>query len=70
MSITIELDATSEKWLAEECNSSGHQPGEFVRNILQEHLAVRHAKRLRNKLAPKAAAAGFLTDDDIFRAVS
>ena len=43
---------------------------EIVRDSLQRYLAIRRFERLRSKTLPFAEAQGFLTDEDVFKAIS
>lgn len=43
---------------------------ELVRESLRQYVAQEELRLLRAKLRPYAEAAGFLTDEDVFEAVS
>jgi predicted transcriptional regulator len=43
---------------------------ELVRESLRQYLAQEELRLLREKLRPYAEASGFLTDEDVFNAVS
>jgi predicted transcriptional regulator len=43
---------------------------DLVRESLRRYVAMEHLGQLRNQTMPFAAARGFLTDEDVFRAVS
>ncbi len=43
---------------------------EIVREAIRRFVVVHRYNRLRAKAMPRAAAMGFLTDEDVFRAVS
>lgn len=43
---------------------------EVVREAIRRFVLVHRYNKLRAKAVPRAAAMGFLTDEDIFRAVS
>jgi predicted transcriptional regulator len=43
---------------------------EVVRESLRRYVAVQRFRSLRKKTLPFAEAQGFLTDDDVFRAIS
>lgn len=67
---TIRLDDKSEKALQELCAATGKSRSEVVREALRhEQLRVQLAD-LRAELVPKAQAAGWVTDEDVFRDVS
>jgi len=44
--------------------------GELVRESLRRYLAQEELRSMREKLRPYAEARGFLTDEDVFKAVS
>jgi len=57
-----QLDALSEQ---------SHRPAsELVRESLRRYLATEQLKALRKLSVPLAEAQGFLTDEDVFKAVS
>ena len=43
---------------------------DIVRESLRRYVAVEKFRALRKKALPFAEAQGFLTDDDVFRAIS
>jgi predicted transcriptional regulator len=43
---------------------------DLVRDSLRRYVAVERFRALRNKTMPLAEAQGFLTDEDVFKAVS
>jgi predicted transcriptional regulator len=43
---------------------------EIVRDSLQRYVAARKFELLRRKILPFAEAQGFLTDEDVFKAIS
>ncbi len=43
---------------------------ELVRESLRQYVAAEQLKALRRMTAPLAEAQGFVTDDDVFQAVS
>ena len=44
--------------------------GELVRESLRRYLAQEELRLMREKLRPYAEARGFLTDEDVFKAIS
>lgn len=67
---TIRLDDKSEEALRELCAATGKSRTEVVREALRhEQLRVQLAA-IRAELVPRAQAAGWLTDEDVFRDVS
>lgn len=49
---------------------AGRNRSEIVREALRRHLAIQTFEALRQRAAPFAEAAGYLTDEDVFRDVS
>lgn len=43
---------------------------DIVRESLRRYIAIRQFRRLRGKVLPFAEAQGFLSDEDVFRALS
>jgi predicted transcriptional regulator len=43
---------------------------EVVRDSLRRYVAIQRFQRLRKKTLPFAEAQGFLTDEDVFKALS
>ena len=60
--LTRRLDAVAEE---EGTSRSG-----IVRDALRRYLAVRQFEQVRAAVLPFAEAAGFLTDEDVFRSTS
>jgi metal-responsive CopG/Arc/MetJ family transcriptional regulator len=56
--------------LDEVCRRSGQTRSEVMRDALRRHLAVRRFEQLRRRAMPFAQARGYLTDEDVFEAVS
>lgn len=52
------------------CQRRGKSASEVVRDSLRRYMAVEEFRELRAKMLPHAQAHGYLTDEDIFRAVS
>lgn len=68
--ITIRLDKSLEKLLARVSRQSGRNRSDVVREALRRQLAIQAFEELRKRAAPFAEAAGYLTDEDVFRDVS
>lgn len=68
--ITIRLDKPLEKLLARVSRQSGRNRSDVVREALRRQLAIQTFEELRKRTAPFAEAAGYLTDEDVFRDVS
>jgi len=68
--LTIRLDPALEKQLAALAKATKRQKSEIVRDALRRELAIERFRALRRAALPLAEAAGLLTDEDVFRAVS
>ena len=68
--LTIRLDPDLEKQLDRAVKRSGRSRSEIVRDALRRQLAVAQFEDLRKRIMPFAEAAGYLTDEDVFRDVS
>jgi predicted DNA-binding protein len=60
--MAVELDC-----LARE---TGRNKSDIVKESLGEFLWENRFRRIKKRLSPKAKAAGFITDDDVFKAIS
>lgn len=69
-SLTIRLDEELEQELEAACAETGRSRGEIVRDALRRQLQVMRFERLRRQALPFGEAAGWLTNDDVFAAVS
>jgi predicted transcriptional regulator len=68
--ITIRLDKGLERRLSEIVRRTGRTRSEIVREALRRQLDVMAFEEARRRLMPYAEAAGFLTDEDVFREIS
>ncbi len=68
--VTIRLDEELERRLEEAARASGRSRSEIVREALRRQLALMRFEQLRQRIMPFAEAEGYLTDEDVFRAVS
>lgn len=68
--LTIRLDAALEKQLNVVAKATKRQKSEIVRDALRRQLALTQFRTLRSASLPLAEAAGYLTDEDVFRDVS
>lgn len=68
--LTIRLDEKLERALARLAKKSGRTKSEVARDALRRQLLVQEFRQLRQELMPYAEAAGWLTDEDVFRDVS
>jgi predicted DNA-binding protein len=69
-SLTIRLDEELEQGLEAACAETGRSRGEIVRDALRCQLQLMRFEQLRRQALPFGEAAGWLTDDDVFVAVS
>jgi metal-responsive CopG/Arc/MetJ family transcriptional regulator len=60
--MAVELDAIAKE--------TGRNKSDIVKESLGEFLWENRFRRMKKRLTPKAKAAGFVTDDDIFQAIS
>jgi len=68
--LTIRLDSDLDQRLTAAAERSGRSRSDVAREALQRHLAKEEFDALRRRVMPIAEAAGYLTDEDIFRDVS
>ncbi len=68
--LTIRLDSALARQLAALAKRSGRSRSEIARDALRRQLAVLQFEDARRSVMPFAEARGYLTDEDIFRAVS
>ena len=68
--ITIRIDADLDEQLERLAERTGRSRSEIVRDALRRQLAAAQFEDLRKRLMPFAEAAGYLTDEDVFRDVS
>jgi predicted transcriptional regulator len=69
-SLTIRLEDDLEQELQAACAETGRSRGEIVRDALRQKLQLMRFDRLRRQALPFGEAAGWLTDDDVFAAIS
>jgi len=68
--LTIDLDEELDRRLEQAARNSGKSRSEIARDALRRQLALMRFEQVRQRVMPFAEAAGFLTDEDVFRAVS
>ena len=68
--LTIRLDDELDNLLEKVCTRSGRNRSDVVRDALRRQLAVTAFDQLRSLTMPFAEAKGFLTDEDVFGAIS
>ena len=69
-SLTIRLEDDLEQELEAACAETGRSRGEIVRDALRRQLQLMRFERLRRQSLPFGESAGWLTDDDVFTAIS
>ncbi len=68
--ITIRVDAETERMLQRVVRLSGRTRSEISRAALRRELSLDLFEQLRRRVAPFAEAKGLLTDEDVFKALS
>jgi predicted transcriptional regulator len=68
--LTIRLDQRLDRVLTRLAKRSSRSKGEIALEALQRQLGMETFRGLRRAAMPHAAAAGFLTDEDVFLKVS
>lgn len=68
--VTVRLDDDLDRQLAEASEALGRSRSDLVRDALRRQLSVLRFEKLREQVMPFAEARGYLTDDDVFDAVS
>ena len=68
--ITLKISDTLKEQLEELSRQQQRPESEVVSESLRRYIATEQLKAIRRVTVPLAEAQGFLTDEDIFRAVS
>lgn len=68
--LTIRLPEHLKRELERFGKQHGKSAGDIVRESVTRYLAVERFQTLRRKVLPFAEAQGFLTDEDVFKALS
>ena len=68
--VTIRIPEDLRKELKALCKQQHRPASEVVRDSLRRYIAAEKFQALRRKTVPFAEAQGFLTDEDVFKAVS
>ena len=68
--LTIRMDDKLARELERLARRAGRPKSEIAREALRRQLAIQRFRTLRGKLMPYAEAAGWLTDEDVFRDIS
>jgi predicted transcriptional regulator len=68
--LTIRLDDELEKDLDQLAKSQHRTKSDLAREMLRKRIAVERFRELRRKALPLAEAAGYVSDEDVFRDIS
>ncbi len=68
--VTVRLSAREARSLDTLCKLTGKSRSEVMRESLRGFEIRRNLAAIRAELVPKARAAGWLTEEDVFREVS
>jgi predicted transcriptional regulator len=68
--LTIRIDARTSRMLARVARLSRRTQSQVARDALRRQLAIELFDRLRGRVLPFAESRGFLTDEDVFEALS
>lgn len=68
--LTIRIDDEMEQQLEQLAQSRHSTKSRLVREMLKKNMALARFEALREQAKPYAEAAGYLTDEDVFRDVS
>ncbi|MBK8249912.1 MAG: ribbon-helix-helix protein, CopG family [Gemmatimonadetes bacterium] len=68
--LTIRLDRDLARQLARAAKCTGRSRSDLVRDAVRRQLALAQFQELRRQVLPLAEAAGYLTDEDVFRDLS
>ena len=68
--LTIRIDNELENDLEQLAKSQHRTKSDLAREMLRKRVAVERFRQLRRRALPLAEAAGYLSDEDIFRDIS
>lgn len=68
--VTLRLDGELEKLLNQISKKQRRTRSDVIREALRRQLTLQRFEDARSQIKPLAAAAGYLTDEDVFRDVS
>jgi predicted transcriptional regulator len=68
--VTIRIEPDLQKLLDKVCKQSGRTRSDIVRDSLKRQLSITRFEQLRRQVLPFAEARGYLTDEDVNKAVS
>ena len=68
--VTIRIEPDLQKLLDKVCKQSGRTRSDIVRDSLKRQLSIIRFEHLRRQVLPFAEARGYLTDEDVNKALS
>ena len=68
--LTIRIDDELENDLEQLAKRQHRTKSDLARDMLRKRVAVERFRELRRKALPLAEAAGYLSDEDVFRDIS
>ena len=68
--LTIRIDEQLEKDLERLASTQHRTKSDLAREMLRKRVAVERFRELRRRARPLAEAAGYVTDEDVFRDIS
>jgi len=68
--VTIRIEPDLQKLLDKVCKQLGRTRSDIVRDSLKRQLSIIRFEQLRRQVLPFAEARGYLTDEDVNKAVS
>ena len=68
--VTIRLDPETQRMLDKVCKETHRTRSDVLRDALKRQLTILRFEQLRRRVVPFAEAAGYLTDEDVFKAIS
>jgi predicted transcriptional regulator len=68
--LSIRIDDALERELTLAAQAAHRPKGDIVRDALRRQLALNKFRNIRNEVMPLAEQAGFVTDEDVFKAIS
>ncbi|MBK9160237.1 MAG: ribbon-helix-helix protein, CopG family [Nitrosomonadales bacterium] len=68
--LSIRIDDALERELTQAALAAHRPKGDIVREALRRQLALTRFRSVRNEVMPLAEQSGFLTDEDVFKAIS
>ena len=68
--VTIRIEPDLQKLLDKVCKQSGRTRSDIIRDSLKRQLSIIRFDQLRRQVLPFAEARGYLTDEDVNKALS